>query len=102
MRLRLAPVPIIEGILMTVTLFSENHAWLLDSMAVVPTECAANNGALEVGTCSSPAECDHDGGVPSGKCSSGGVCCISEYNKIMIKISAEIFFVLIMLSTNFA
>ena len=52
--------------------------WFASEPEVPPEECVATNGALDVGTCHSDASCTNSGGVASGTCSNGGVCCICE------------------------
>ncbi|KAF2360841.1 CUB domain [Trinorchestia longiramus] len=50
--------------------------WFEVEEEVPPRECQATNGALNTGTCFSSSGCDVAGGVASGGCDGGGVCCI--------------------------
>ncbi|XP_042859724.1 mucin-5AC-like isoform X2 [Penaeus japonicus] len=43
---------------------------------VEPVECIASNNLLSIGTCYNQQACQDAGGVASGKCSTGGVCCV--------------------------
>ncbi|KAK7071811.1 hypothetical protein SK128_001890, partial [Halocaridina rubra] len=43
---------------------------------VEPNECLATNGLLTVGTCYNKQSCTEAGGVDSGTCPTGGVCCV--------------------------
>ncbi|XP_018014682.1 mucin-17 isoform X2 [Hyalella azteca] len=57
--------------------FAGMMSWFEDEGDVAPQdECRATNGALNTGTCYEASACDASGGVASGECSEGGVCCI--------------------------
>ncbi|XP_068220316.1 uncharacterized protein [Palaemon carinicauda] len=43
---------------------------------VEPHQCIATNGLLTIGTCFNKQSCTDIGGVDSGTCSTGGVCCV--------------------------
>ncbi|XP_064112415.1 serine-rich adhesin for platelets-like [Macrobrachium nipponense] len=43
---------------------------------VEPHQCIATNGLLTIGTCYNQQSCTDIGGVDSGSCSTGGVCCV--------------------------
>ncbi|KAG7163909.1 dentin sialophosphoprotein-like [Homarus americanus] len=43
---------------------------------VNPVECVTTNSLLTVGTCYNSRSCKQVGGAASGKCATGGVCCV--------------------------
>ncbi|XP_066937254.1 uncharacterized protein [Macrobrachium rosenbergii] len=43
---------------------------------VEPHQCIATNGLLTIGTCYNKQSCTDIGGVDSGTCSTGGICCV--------------------------